>query len=1490
MRHHVVARALPYAGATNSQSHLVSRLLLFWSVFLFSLLWFLLNAQPVLADSFVYEDTNATPFDDQDSSTAQCTQPITRTFSVPDSFIINDLNVGFNADHDYRSDIRLTLQSPLGTRVELVTEFYFIPEDDKLHYDFLLDSASTNPLDDGDDDDTSAPYYERTVQPGLSLDAFNGENAQGDWILEICDAGILDSGTYNRSQLAFDGAPVAATPANQVGGTVFRDHNGDGSQGQDEPGAPDLTVRAYDAAGAMIATATTDGRGDYALHVADGQAVRIELDGLPSYLQPGPFGADSATTVAFATSPTSSVHIGINNPAQYCQDPEDTRLATTLFRFGPNDGPFTSEDTLVSFRETDGSNIFVPKNGDKSAYYPTDPLNQASQSQTGALFGLAYDSLHQQLLAGSFVKRHVGLGPTDNPTTIYSADPQLNDSATPWFTLETRSDPHNNPADWIADFAVFDFVGKEGWGDLDMAEDGSTLYGIDLGKRHLVSIPIQTDGSAGAPSTVDLISNLPAGLVGANADQCPADTDLRPFGLGINDGVLYLGMVCSAQSTVQNGDLPITAPASRNNPVIRPGDEEKLRAYVFAWNGDLLNPSFTTILNFPLDYDRGCVTYNHEQDCANHFDAHWAPWVNTFPYTGINTAPYTTDKPFESVYPQPILSDLEFHKGNLILLLADRFGYQVGGFTYSPHNDETIGPVAAAGDILYACQQGAGWVMEELISGDATCGTPGRSYVRGDPIGDRIDEYFLEDTFRARFSLHDDVSFGAGAAIPGRNHVISAVFDPIYRSEAKEAIFDGGLHFYSVGDAHWRRGIELYDGTGDLLADGVFSKAAGLGDVIALCNPGPVEIGNRVWLDANQNGIQDPGETAISGVMVELYQGTTLIDSATTDANGHYYFSSASGTSTAGHRFDLALQYETNYEVRIPNITGANQQTPLAGLTLTEVDDATASPGGSDLNDSDGAANGDHASVNLTIGGPGANNHTYDFGFFAAVTYSLGNQVWWDGNNDAQIDSNETGIVGVALTLYDPNGTPSNKVDDLPIAQATTVAGGLYLFANLQPGDYYVGVDPANFTGSGVLVGYITSNENLDEDDPNLDQDNNDNGMDMAGLIASGIVTLGPGEPTAEDPDNDPNTPDSQENLTVDFGFFRPLTLGNRVWLDDGRGGGALNNGVMDGSEPGITNVVLHLLNANRQPVLNANGQPVTTTTDANGHYLFVELSPVDYIVCAAASNFLAGAPLSGLISSVPTEGDPDADGDRNDNGVNNPAPSQNGLCSAPITLAYTSEPTGETDLGALGSGPAANNNSNLTVDFGFFPPMTLGNRVWLDNGVGGGGNDNGNMDGAERGIAGVLLRLLDSNRQPVLNASGQPMTTTTDANGHYLFIDLTPGQYIVCVDTTNFQAGGPLNLMLSSSPTEADPNADNDRTDNGVNNDTPAQNGICNAPITLAYTSEPTNETDTGALGSGPAANNNSNLTVDFGFVVPTTLGDGEEPRRHVYLPLMYR
>lgn len=55
-------------------------------------------------------------------------------------------------------------------------------------------------------------------------------------------------------------------------------------------------------------------------------------------------------------------------------------------------------------------------------------------------------------------------------------------------------------------------------------------------------------------------------------------------------------------------------------------------------------------------------------------------------------------------------------------------------------------------------------------------------------------------------------------------------------------------------------------------------------------------IGNRVWYDTDQNGLQHPGENGIGGICVNLYDdGHKLLQQTTTDSNGYYAFDVEAG-------------------------------------------------------------------------------------------------------------------------------------------------------------------------------------------------------------------------------------------------------------------------------------------------------------------------------------------------------------------------------------------------------------------------------------------------------------------------------------------------------------------------------------------------------------------------------------------------------------------
>jgi hypothetical protein len=91
-------------------------------------------------------------------------------------------------------------------------------------------------------------------------------------------------------------------------------------------------------------------------------------------------------------------------------------------------------------------------------------------------------------------------------------------------------------------------------------------------------------------------------------------------------------------------------------------------------------------------------------------------------------------------------------------------------------------------------------------------------------------------------------------------------------------------------------------------------------------------LGNRVWLDANRNGIQDPGESGIPGICVYLYDAAgRLLESTTTDSNGIYGFKVVAGRS---YRVEFGSPaYLAFTKPNVGNDDLDSDPDPAAGLT-----------------------------------------------------------------------------------------------------------------------------------------------------------------------------------------------------------------------------------------------------------------------------------------------------------------------------------------------------------------------------------------------------------------------------------------------------------------------------------------------------------------------------------------------------------------------------
>ena len=348
------------------------------------------------------------------------------------------------------------------------------------------------------------------------------------------------------------------------------------------------------------------------------------------------------------------------------------------------------------------------------------------------------------------------------------------------------------------------------------------------------------------------------------------------------------------------------------------------------------------------------------------------------------------------MYPQPILSGIEFDAvdGSMILGILDRTGNQVGQANFSTNTSSgTLYTGNSAGDILRAAKSSGNFILESNgTSGSNT--TVGAGNKQGPGGG----EYYYTDRFRQgdgsavggsggnlgigditnnNLGLdHEENSTGSLGLLPGKGEVLTSAYDAI------TSWYTGAIRYYTNTTGVASNGELLYTGS-DV---SVFGKANGLGDIEIITGPAPIELGNRVWLDANANGIQDADENGISGVTVQLIKANVVIATAVTDVNGEYYFSSdATRTSTSSAIYNITqLTPNSNFIIRVPNITGASKQSKLSpyDLTITVI--------GKQTTDNDGIAVGNNADANVTTGVAGENDHTWDFGFVTAGSVSPG--------------------------------------------------------------------------------------------------------------------------------------------------------------------------------------------------------------------------------------------------------------------------------------------------------------------------------------------------------------------------------------------------------------------------------------------------------------------------------------------------------------------
>ena len=358
-------------------------------------------------------------------------------------------------------------------------------------------------------------------------------------------------------------------------------------------------------------------------------------------------------------------------------------------------------------------------------------------------------------------------------------------------------------------------------------------------------------------------------------------------------------------------------------------------------------------------------------------------------------------------------------------------------------------------------------------------------------------------------------------------------------------------------------------------ASGVVNVVLGAGENNMTIDAGVycafLRLGNFVWHDLNNNGIQDAGEPGIAGAVVKLYKdnnGDNLPDGADTlstitNASGYYTFTSLyPGKYIVGitipSGYIAAATTATSATPDNDNLTDNNGVNVVAGqlfsnyITLITQKEPDTPVDGDDIN----------------------GNTTLDFGF--TQLGSIGDYVWYDQNVNGVQDANETGVGNVTVKLY--------NCADVLVATTTTNAAGAYSF-NVTAGNYYVVFTaPAGYAiGAAAQGGDATKDSNADP---------------LTGKTS--CFTLVSGE----------------TNTTIDAALKGTGSIGDYVWHD-------LDADGIQGTEPGRKDVPLVLT--------YPNGSTISAITDIWGKYLFTNLAPGNYsIKFTAPLHFLFSPSLQG--------------------------------------------------------------------------------------------------------------------------------------------------------------------------------------------------------------------------------------------------------------------
>ncbi|MEM9366149.1 MAG: SdrD B-like domain-containing protein [Planctomycetota bacterium] len=339
-------------------------------------------------------------------------------------------------------------------------------------------------------------------------------------------------------------------------------------------------------------------------------------------------------------------------------------------------------------------------------------------------------------------------------------------------------------------------------------------------------------------------------------------------------------------------------------------------------------------------------------------------------------------------------------------------------------------------------------------------------------------------------------------------------------------------------------------GGNDASADVISQIPVGWGETLVqynFCENLPASLEGVVFVDRDDDCIQDSGEVGLGGVTIELFDdGGNLVATTQTLADGTYSFQNLRPGV---------------YTVRESQPAGYFQGGQVAG-----------------------SAGGDDSATDVISAIPvGAGDQLTQYNFCERLGVSLAGYVWEDVIRNGQFDPSERGLADVEIALRDASGAT--------VQTTTTRNGGRYEFNDLEPGTYaVVETQPEGYFHGGQIVG------------------------DHGGVIAAddhlAEITLRSGDNA--DQYNFPEIPPATISGYV-FQDGAPIVTDAPPPAEDLRD---FRDGLLTNDDVRLAGVQLTLRDTSGLPIEGPDrilpGHSIVTSTDANGYYEFTGINPVE--------------------------------------------------------------------------------------------------------------------------------------------------------------------------------------------------------------------------------------------------------------------------------------